>query len=133
MKDEGHSFKGKMNITLDYLRGRRIWLVRNFSVWGKYSVFEVLFVNTELAGGYKRIVFNRDDLGEEAQVVEFSSLFDYKGNQVPSEIKSPKVLVLLKNEIFCLVMEESNYGFRIARVGSSTENGLVDLLIIELG
>jgi hypothetical protein len=81
VKDEkDHSFKGKMNITLDYLRGRRIWLVKNFSVWGKYSTLELLFVNTELAEGYKRVVFNRDDLGGEAQVVEFSSLFDYKGN-----------------------------------------------------
>ena len=122
-----------MNITLDYLRGRRVWLVNNFSVWGKYSAFEFLFVNTEQAEGYKRVVFNRVDLGSETQVVEFSSLYDYKGNQVPSEIKSPKVLTLPKNETFCLVIEESNYGFKIAKESSSMENGLIDLLIIEMG
>lgn len=122
-----------MNITLDYLRGRRVWLIKNLSVWGKYSAVDLLLVHTELGEGYKRIVFNQIDLGGEAQVVDFSSLYDYKGNQVPSEIKSPKVLVMPKNEVFCLVTEESNFGFKIAKENSSLENGLVDLLIIEMG
>jgi hypothetical protein len=122
-----------MNITLDYLRGRRIWLVKNFSVWGRYSAFELLFVCSEQEEGSKRIVFNRVDIGGEAQVAEFSSLYDYKGNQVPSEIKSPKVIPLPRNETFCLIVEESNYDFKISRENSSMENGLVDLLIIEMG
>lgn len=122
-----------MNITLDYLRGRRVWLVKNFSVWGEYSAIELLFVNTEQTDSSKRVIFSQVDLRGEAQVVEFSSLYDYKGNQVPSEIKSPKVLSLPKNETLCLVMEESNYGFKIAKGSNSMENGLVDLLILELG
>jgi hypothetical protein len=122
-----------MNITLDYLRGRRVWLIKNLSVWGKYSAVDLLLVHTELGEDSKRIVFNQLDLGGEAQVVNFDSLYDFKGNLLPSEIKSPKVLALPKNESFCLVTEESNYGFKIAKESSSIENGLVDLLIIEMG
>jgi len=122
-----------MNITLDYLRGRRVWLVKNFCVWGEYSAVDLLFVHTELGQSSKRIVLDRVGLGGEVQEVSFNSLYDYKGNQLPPEINSPKVLALPKNEAFCMVIEESNSGFKIAKETNSTENGLVDLLILELG
>jgi len=122
-----------MNITLDYLRGRRVWLVKNFCVWGEYSALDLLFVHTELGEDSKRIIFNRAGLGGEVQEVIFNSLHDYKGNQLPQEINSPKVLALLKNETLCMVTEETNSGFKIAKENNSTENGLADLLILEMG
>jgi len=122
-----------MNITLDYLRGRRVWLVRNFCVWGEYSAVDFVFVHTEIIESSKRIIFDRIGLGGKAQESNFNTLYDYKGNQLPQEIESPKVLVLSKNDVFCVVIEESKTGFKIAKGNNSSENGLVDLLIFELG
>jgi hypothetical protein len=122
-----------MNITLDYLRGRRVWLVKNFCVWGEYSAIDLLFVQTEITESSKRVIFNRIGLGGKAQESNFSTLYDYKGNQLPQEIESPKILVLPKNDIFCLVIEESKTNFKIVKGNNSSENGLVDLLIFELG
>lgn len=122
-----------MNITLDYLRGRRVWLVKNFCVWGEYSAVDFLLVHTEVGESSKRIVLDRVYLGGKEQEVNFNLLYDYKGNQLPQQIASPKVLALPLNEVFCMVIEESNSDFKIAKQSNSTENGLVDLLIVELG
>jgi len=121
-----------MNITLDYLRGRRVWLVKNFCVWGEYSAVDFLLAHTEIGESSKRIMLDRVSLGGEEQEVSFGSLYDFKGNQLPQQIDSPKVLSLPLNEVSCLVIEESNSRFKIAKRSNSTENGLVDLLIFEL-
>ena len=122
-----------MNITLDYLRGRRVWLVKNFCVWGEYSAVDFLLVHTEIGETSKRIMLDRVSLGGEEQEVSFDSLYDFKGNQLPQQIVSPKVLSLPLNEVSSLVIEESDAGFKIAKGSNSSENGLVDLLIMELG
>ncbi|MCJ7496867.1 MAG: hypothetical protein MUO78_01850 [candidate division Zixibacteria bacterium] len=122
-----------MNITLDYLRGRRVWLVKNFCVWGEYSAVDLLLVHTEIIESSKRIIFDRIGLGGKNQEANFNTLYDYKGNQLPDEINSPKVSAIPKNDVFCMVIEESKAGFKIAKGNNSSENGLVDLLIFELG
>ncbi len=122
-----------MNITLDYLRGRRVWLVKNICVWGEYSAVDLLFVHTEIMESSKRIILDRIGLGGKNQEVNFNTLYDYKGNQLPDEINSPKVSAIPKNDVFCMVIEESKAGFKIAKGNDSSENGLVDLLIFELG
>ena len=122
-----------MNITLDYLRGRRVWLVKNFCVWGEYSAVDFLLVHTEIGETSKRIMLDRTSLGGKEQEVSFDSLYDFRGNQLPQQITSPKVLSLPLNEVSCMVIEESDSGFKIAKGSDSAENGLVDLLIFELG
>lgn len=122
-----------MNITLDYLRGRRVWLVKNFCVWGEYSAVDFLLVHTEAEETSKRILLDRVSLGGKEQEVSFDSLNDFKGNQLPQQIVSPKVLSLSLNEVSSLVIEESDSSFKIAKGSNSSENGLVDLLILELG
>ena len=121
-----------MNITLDYLRGRKIWLVKNFCIWGEYSAVDLLLVHAEIGETSKRIIMDRVSLGGKEQEVNFDSLYDFKGNKLPQQISSPKVLALPSNEVSCMVMEESNSGFKIAKRSDSAENGLVDLLIFEL-
>mgnify|MGYP001612528188 CR=1 FL=1 len=121
-----------MNITLDYLRGRKIWLVKNFCIWGEYSAVDLLLVHTEIGETSKRIIMDRVSLGGKEQEVNFDSLYDFKGNKLPQQISSPKVLALPSNEVSCMVMEEFNSGFKIAKRSDSVENGLVDLLIFEL-
>ena len=122
-----------MNITLDFLRGRRVWLVKNFCVWGEYSAVDFLLVHTETEETSKRIMLDRVSLGGKEQEVSFDSLYDFRGNQLPQQIVSPKVLSLPLNEVSSLVIEESDSSFKIAKGSNSTENGLVDLLILELG
>ena len=122
-----------MNITLDFLRGRRVWLVKNFCVWGEYSAVDFLLVHTETEETSKRIMLDRVSLGGKEQEVSFDSLYDFRGNQLPQQIVSPKVLSLPLNEVSSLVIEESDSSFKIAKGSNSSENGLVDLLILELG
>jgi hypothetical protein len=123
-----------MNITLDYLRGRRIWVVPNFVVWGDWSLYSFFLFYTEMGATSKRIVFNKSTLGGLDQLVNFSGLYDFRGNQLPTTINNPKVIVLPKNEISCLVVgAETDTGFRIAKLPESSGTGLVDLMIVEMG
>ena len=131
-----------MNITLDYLRGRRIWVVPNFVVWGDWSLYSFFLFYTEMGATSKRVVFNKSTLGGLDQLVNFSSLYDFRGNQLPDTINNPKVIVLPKNEVSCLVVgAEADTGFRIAKLcdlctlrsAGSSGTGLVDLMIVEMG
>ena len=129
-----------MNVTLDYLRGRRMWVVKNFVVWGEYFSASFLFLYSEMGVSNKRIIFQQANLGGAEQEVEFFSLYDIKGNQLPASINQPKVVVLQKSPNTCLVVgEETNSNFKVAKLNDtaswskSTENGLVDLLIVEMG
>jgi hypothetical protein len=123
-----------MNITLDYLRGRRTWVVPNFVVWGDWSLYSFLLFYVEMGTNSKRILFNKSTLGGLDQTVNFSNLYDFRGNQLPVTIKNPKVIVLPKNEVLCLVAgTETDTGFRIAKFSESSQTGLVDLMIVEMG
>jgi len=102
-------------------------------VWGEYSAVDFLLVHTETEETSKRIMLDRVSLGGKEQEVSFDSLYDFRGNQLPQQIVSPKVLSLPLNEVSSLVIEESDSSFKIAKGSNSSENGLVDLLILELG
>jgi hypothetical protein len=122
-----------MNITLDYLRGRRTWIVPNFVVWGDWSLASFLLLYTEIGETSKRVMAAKNNLGGLDQMVNFSELFDFRGNQLPEEILNPKVIVLPKNEINCFVVgTETDTGFRIARFSGAEKTGLVDLMIVEM-
>ncbi|MCI0531016.1 MAG: hypothetical protein L0Y74_03590 [candidate division Zixibacteria bacterium] len=121
-----------MNVTLDYLRSRRIWTVNGFSVWGEYSSVSLIFLMSEIGSGSSRILFVRETLGGMEQVVDFDQLTDQKGNQLPSTISNPKVIPLQKNDVTCLIVgQESQTGFKIAKLDQTPTPGVVDLLIVE--
>jgi len=123
-----------MNITLDYLRGRRTWLVPNFVVWGDWSLASFLLLYTEMGETSKRVMLAKNNLGGLDQVVNFSDLYDFRGNQLPELIGNPKVIVMPKDEVNCFVVgTETDTGFRIARFSGSEKTGLVDLMIVEMG
>ena len=123
-----------MNITLDYLRGRRVWVVPNFVVWGDLSLYLFFLLYTETEATAKRVVFSKSTLGGLDQAVEFSNLYDFRGNRLPEIINSPKVVVLPKNEVPCFVVgTETPTGFRIGKLSESSGTGLVDLMIVEMG
>src|SRR3990170_8108390 len=123
-----------MNITLDYLRGRRVWVVNNFSVYGEYSAVTPVLVWSEMGASSHRIIFSREILGGFEQAVSFAQLYDFRGNQLPLSIASPKVIILQKNEVDCLVVgQETQTGFKIAKLSQTEQNGMVDLVIVENG
>ena len=123
-----------MSITLSYLKGKRSWVVENFEVWGEMNLAEFLIFYTQTCENSKRVVLNHSFLGGEEQSVSFSSLYDLKGNPLPEIISQPKVIVLPKREPVCFVIgKETDSGFKIARSSESEKNGLVDLLIMEMG
>ncbi len=123
-----------MNITLDYLRGRRIWVVPNFVVWGDWSLYSFFLLYTEVEAATKRVIFSKSTLGGLDQAVEFSNLYDFRGNQLPELIDNPKVIVLPKNEVPCFVVgTETPTGFRIGKLSESSGTGLVDLMVVEMG
>jgi hypothetical protein len=123
-----------MNITLDYLRGRRVWVVNSFSVWGEYSTVTPILLWTEIGTTSQRLIFAREVLGGLEQSVSFSGLYDFRGNQLPQSISNPKVIILQKNEVECLVVgQESSTGFKIAKLTESDQSGSVDLIIVENG
>jgi hypothetical protein len=123
-----------MNITLDYLRGRRTWVVPNFVVWGDWSLASFLILYTEMAESSKRVMLARNNLGGLDQSVVFEALYDFRGNRLPQTISNPKVMVMPKNEVNCFVVgTETETGFRIARFSGSEKTGLVDLMIVEMG
>ncbi len=123
-----------MNITLDYLRGRRTWVVPNFVVWGDWSLASFFLLYTEVGETSKRVILARNNLGGLDQTVSFSDLYDFRGNKLPQMITSPKVMVMPKNEVNCFVVgPETDTGFRIAKFSGSQKTGLVDLTIMEMG
>ncbi len=109
-------------------------MVPNFVVWGDWSLASFLVLYTEAGDTSKRVVFAKNNLGGLDQTVSFSDLYDFRGNQVPQTIASPKVMVMPKNEVNCFVVgAETDGGFRIARFSGSQKTGLVDLIIVEMG
>ena len=123
-----------MSITLSYLRGKRSWVVENFQVWGEMNLAEFMIFYAQVGENSKRVVFNHSFLGGVEQSVSFSNLHDFRGNPLPEVINHPKVVVLPRREPVCFVIgKETNAGFKIATAPDASQNGLVDLLIMEMG
>lgn len=106
----------------------------NFVVWGDWSLASFLLLYTEMGETSKRVILAKNNLGGLDQTVNFSDLYDFRGNQLPQFITSPKVMVMPKNEVNCFVVgSETDTGFRIAKFSGAEKTGLVDLIIVEMG
>lgn len=105
----------------------------NFVVWGDWSLASFLLLYTEIGENSKRVVLAKNNLGGLDQLVSFSDLFDFRGNNLPQVIHNPKVIVLPKNDINCFVVgTETETSFRIARFSGAETTGLVDLMVVEM-
>ena len=123
-----------MNPTLSYLLGRKMWLVRGINVWGEIANFGVELLYTETDSGTKRLLFGSHALGGSVQQLEFKDLIDIRGNNLPESIINPKVVIVPKNEIGVVVSgNETERSFMLAKMTQVDRNGIVDLLIVELG
>jgi hypothetical protein len=120
--------------TITYLKGRRLWVVRDVLVWGIASEAEFHFLGAENVGSTGRLMFGMSTVGDAAQDIQFSDLVDSKGNPLPSTIASPRVFTSPRSpHIAYLVGEESNTGFRVARDPGAPGPVHVDFFIYEIG
>jgi hypothetical protein len=123
-----------MTDTLAYLRGHRLWLIRDFVVWGSLSAHEFSFLITTMDQGIGRIMFLSVSLGGDLQKVEFADLTDFRGNNLPESLSNPKVIPLPKSLVGAVVAGREDSGsFSIAKASESDANAVCDLLIMEVG
>jgi hypothetical protein len=122
-----------MNVTLDYLKSNRKWLVRDLRVWGDDGAIEADMLITETGTAESRIAYLREFSGGVVQIVNFADLYDHRGNQLPSSIENPGIMLISKNRIGSFLMGPSGpSSFRIARDRQESSDAIVDLLIMEM-
>ena len=120
--------------SLTYLRGRRLWVVRDFAVWGLPDDAEILYLGVEDVNSVGRLMFGSSSIGGTSQNVTYSDLVDWRGNNLPDNISAPRVLFRPRSpRNVHLVGEESSTGFRVARDPASPGPITVDLFIFETG
>jgi hypothetical protein len=119
---------------LEKVKSHRVWFVPNFIVWGLPVWGEIEFLAVEKVGADSFAFYGFSDIGDPAQQVAFSTLTDHRGNQLPSTISSPRVLIRPKSQQAVFVIgEESDTAFKIARDPEASEPVTVDLVVIEMG
>lgn len=122
-----------MNVTLDYLKSNRKWLIRDYRVWGDDDALEADMLMTEIAASTSRVVFMHQYSGGNGQVVDFADLFDHRGNQLPLTINNAEVIIIPKNTVVAFISGSAGpTSFRIARSSQGPADAIVDLLIMEM-
>ena len=120
--------------TLSYLRGRRLWVIRDYSVYGLDIGAGLQLAAVENIESSDRVIFGDFGVGETAQDIRFSDLTDFRGNQLPEKIDSPKVVIRFQSRFpVYMVGHESDYGLRVVRDPSAPGPIKADFFIFELG
>jgi len=121
-----------MNTILNNLTGNRKWLVRDFTVWGDSDIFDAAVLATENDDG-SNVVFLRELVGGQAQIIEYIDLVDHRGNVPPDTISNPEIIIVPKNHSRAFVVgTPGNSSFRIAKSPGEALDPVVDLLIMEM-
>ena len=125
---------GDIMQSINFLKGRRLWVVRDVMIWGLAEDAELYYLGLESVESANRIMFGHTCIGNSAQDIRFGDLTDHVGNQLPSTITSPRVLIRPRSQFQAyLTGEESDSGFRIARDPAAPGPISVDLFIYETG
>ncbi len=126
--------KGLIMHALTYLRGRRLWFVREYTVWGLADDAELLYLGLEQIDSTGRLMFGKSTIGGAAQNALFGDMVDFRGNRLPTSITSPRVVPRPRSpHAVYMIGEESDTGFRIARDPDSPGPIATDLFVFELG
>ena len=67
-----------MNVTYDYLRSNRKWLIQDYTIWGDSGQFQADMIVTEADSSNNRIVFHHQYVGGQPHNVKFSDLIDHR-------------------------------------------------------
>ncbi|RKX21916.1 MAG: hypothetical protein DRP35_03175 [Candidatus Zixiibacteriota bacterium] len=123
-----------MNSGLEAVKAKRVWFIHNYSIWGVSQDAEIDFLAVESVDTVSTILFGNQEIGSSLQEVAFENLTDHRGNNLPQQIDSPKVIPRsLSGQNIFIVGQESDTHFKIARNSDTTESVLCDLMIIEMG
>jgi hypothetical protein len=124
----------KMNGTFAQLNGRRAWYVPSISIWGNLAAETVDALVTETDDTATRVVFCHFDIAGQVQEVPFASLTDHRGNLLPAVIDRPVVIPIPKNAVAVAVAgQPSDVSFHAGKTTISSEDGIIDLWVIEAG
>lgn len=120
--------------SLMYLRGRRMWVVRDYSIWGLKDDAEIFYLGSETVDSTNRLMFGTSTIGGLDQNINFADMIDWKGNALPESINAPRIIFRPRSQynVF-LVGEESSTGFRVAREQSAIGPVTTDMFIFETG
>jgi len=122
-----------MNITLDYLKSNRKWLVRDFRVRGDGGAVESDMIASETDASNVRVVYVREFSGGTEQRVIFSDLIDHRGNYLPSIIANAEIVLIPKNVVGAYIRGTVGpSSFRIAKERAVPDDAKVDFLIMEM-
>jgi len=120
--------------TLTYLKSHRLWVVREILVWGTADNAQLYYLGGEEIESTGRLMFGVSAIGGAAQNISFADLVDFRGNRLPGQILSPKVLIRPRSShAVYLVGEESGTGFRVARDPAAPGAVNADFFIYEMG
>lgn len=119
---------------LTYLRGHRIWFIREYNVWGLADDAELLYLGLENVDSTGRLMFGFTSVGGAAQNILFGEMIDFRGNRLPASMNSPKVIARSRSpHAVYLIGDESNTGFRVARDPGAPGPLAADFFVFELG
>lgn len=122
-----------MSSGLEAIKAKRVWFVHDYSIWGVSQDAEIDFVVVESVDN-ATYLFGSQAIGSSLQEVAFGDLTDHRGNKLPQQINSPRVILRSQSDqnVF-IVGQENDTHFKIARNSDATEAVLTDLMIIEMG
>lgn len=120
--------------SLERVTSHRCWIVHDFAVWGRPTLGELDLLLYESPTATGEIFFSTAEIGDSAQTVEFSQLTDHRGNQLPSIISAPHIIIRPRSaDSVFLIGYETNSAFAIAHDADLDSPVLVDLFITEMG
>ena len=123
-----------MSSGLEAVKAKRVWFIHNYSIWGVSQDAEIDFSVVESVDAISTILFGSQAIGSSLQEVAYEDLTDHRGNKLPQQIDSPKVIPRSQSDQHLFIVgQESDTNFKIARNSDVTESILCDLMIIEMG
>ena len=119
---------------IDRVKGKRMWFVPDFLVWGQTGLGQIEFLTLENINGEGTVLFDRTDLADNVQEVAFGELTDHRGNSVPSSLDCPRVIPRSRSGCPAFIAgTETATTFKIGHAPDYDGPTPVDLLIIEMG
>ncbi len=120
---------------IERVLARRMWFVPDVMVWGTVGLGELDYLTVEKVGSTSAVLYGYSSFADGRQRVSFSDLTDHRGNKLPSEIRSPKILIRARGVDSAFVVgQETPSGFSLAR-SANPQYGpvMADLLVVEMG
>ena len=123
-----------MSTGFERATAKRTWFVPDFSVWGVPSLGEHEYLALEQIDSTWSVLYGTASIGQSDQEVSFNQLTDHRGNALPNNLESPRVLVRPRNSSAVFVVgQEASDRFKIAHDSDIDGPVTVDLWIVELG